>query len=337
MRKIVFSCLTIFLALVSVMILSIPQPVMEAVKTESTATVGGNYLLLGLDEAAGNTDAILLVHYDNKNGLVCMQLPRDTYLSSGRKNAKINGIFASCLSRGETEAEALRATATEISEALGVHFAGAAALHFSAVETIVDALDGVPLTVPFAMQYDDAAQGLHIRLEPGETVLSGKEAVQFLRYRTGYTEGDLGRTDMQKVFLAALFTRAAEKMTPLSLISLTTRMAGHMQISVDMHALFRVLTSMYENRDRLDTRFLTAPGAAILENGESGISYYVLNRAAMQSALVSCAFADESHFFDAQARFCKDNLHFRDVYYAGGYVARIYTMEQLKNMMIKKE
>jgi hypothetical protein len=64
----------------------------------------------------------------------------------------------------------------------------------------VDALGGVEMEVPIAMDYDDHAQNLHIHLKPGRQRLNGAQAVQFVRFRKD-GRGDLGRIERQKQFL----------------------------------------------------------------------------------------------------------------------------------------
>jgi sugar/nucleoside kinase (ribokinase family) len=80
----------------------------------------------------------------------------------------------------------------------------------------VDAIGGVEADVPFDMHYDDPAQGLHIHLEKGRQRLDGKAAEQFLRYRSGYATGDLGRVDARSGFLRTVLSQVKEKMTAAS-------------------------------------------------------------------------------------------------------------------------
>ena len=53
------------------------------------------YLVLGLDDANKNTDAILIAHYNGEaNTVTMLQIPRDTYCNYGRGQNKINGMLA---------------------------------------------------------------------------------------------------------------------------------------------------------------------------------------------------------------------------------------------------
>ena len=58
--------------------------------------------------------------------------------------------------------------------------------------------------VPQRMQYDDPMQDLHIDLFPGKQLLNGDKAEQFLRYRSGYANADLGRISAQQAFIKEL-------------------------------------------------------------------------------------------------------------------------------------
>ncbi len=59
------------------------------------------------------------------------------------------------------------------------------------------------------MKYDDnsANPPLHIDLKKGRQVLDGEKAIQFIRYRHGYVDGDLGRIKAQHQFLEALLKK----------------------------------------------------------------------------------------------------------------------------------
>ena len=71
----------------------------------------------------------------------------------------------------------------------------------------MDNLSGIEIDLPYDMDYEDSSQNLSIHLKAGKQTLGGKEALGFLRYRSGYVTGDLGRIDAQKLFLNAFINR----------------------------------------------------------------------------------------------------------------------------------
>jgi anionic cell wall polymer biosynthesis LytR-Cps2A-Psr (LCP) family protein len=58
------------------------------------------------------------------------------------------------------------------------------------------------------MHYTSKSQNYTIDLEKGKQVLNGNQAVQFLRFRSGYAEGDGGRMNAQKDFLTEAFKQS---------------------------------------------------------------------------------------------------------------------------------
>lgn len=164
-----------------------------------------NILLLGDND--GLTDTIMLASYDMKNQLVdVISIPRDTYYPregyNGAAAKKINSIYGS---------EGAVGTAKAVSDLLmGMPINYYAVIEFSDVEKIVDEIGGVPVNVPFTMKYDDPydTPPLHIYIPEGYQHLDGEHAVQFLRYRKGYAEGDIGRVKAQQEFVKSAVKQA---------------------------------------------------------------------------------------------------------------------------------
>ena len=82
-----------------------------------------------------------------------------------------------------------------------------AMVDYDGVSTIVDSMGGIPMDIPFRMRYNDPYDKppLHIDIPEGQQILDGEHAVQFLRYRHGYPEGDIGRVKAQQAFMKAAF------------------------------------------------------------------------------------------------------------------------------------
>jgi LCP family protein required for cell wall assembly len=91
-----------------------------------------------------------------------------------------------------------------ISEVLqGVQINYYAVIDYDGAAKIIDSIGGVEINVPRNMHYTDRKQDLYINLKKGKQVLDGDKAIQFLRYRKGYREGDLGRVKAQQNFVMA--------------------------------------------------------------------------------------------------------------------------------------
>ena len=167
-----------------------------------------NILILGIDSNGQNTDmwqgtrsdTILVVNIDPKtHSIKAISIPRDSkvYLPDNKGVQKINSAHA--LGGVNLVKKTLR-------ETFGIKIDKYVLIHDEAVEKIVDALGGIPIYVEKRMLYHDYAGKLHIDLEKGNTVLNGKQAVGYLRYRKDGL-GDIGRTQRQQWFMKSVFDR----------------------------------------------------------------------------------------------------------------------------------
>ena len=256
---------------------------MENVKADEAIDSGGrpygraNFLLLGEDRASGLTDVMMLVSFDIDGGQISVvQIPRDTYArypdSSHRKiNAAMNSLGG---------AEAL---CSFISDAMRIDIEGYCLIDLDAFSEIVDSIGGVEIDLPFDMEYDDPTQGLAIRLKAGRQTLDGDTAEQFVRYRSGYVRGDLGRIDAQKLFVSAFVKKVSEDMTAASAMKLVMSMLGDVDTNISIGRMTELIPLVFE-LEAEDITMLTLPGADI-RSQSSGAWYYVISRNATVRAL----------------------------------------------------
>ncbi|WP_051280763.1 LCP family protein [Anaerovorax odorimutans] len=170
-----------------------------------------NVLLMGIN--GHMTDTIMLGSYDMKNQRVdIISIPRDTYFpkegATTPASKKINAIYGRDGAVGTAEA---------VSDLLmGMPINYYAVIKYEGVSNIVESIGGVPVNIPFDMDYDDPRDKppLSIHFKEGPTTLDGKDAVRFLRYRKddkkgyGYTQGDVGRVEAQQNFVKSAFKEA---------------------------------------------------------------------------------------------------------------------------------
>ena len=160
-----------------------------------------NVLLLGINENL--TDTIMVASFDMKAKHVdVISVPRDTYYErpgyTKPAEKKINAAYkGSAVNTAKAVSDVL----------LGMPLHYYAVIKYDGVKNVVDAIGGVPMNVPFNMKYSDptADPPLYINIPKGEQVLDGEHAMQFLRYRSGYVEGDLGRVKAQQEFVKSAF------------------------------------------------------------------------------------------------------------------------------------
>lgn len=143
------------------------------------------------------TDTILYVNIVG-NSLTAVAIPRDLWLA-----ADVTRINAMYHYRG---AEGLRRSVEEV---LGVPVDHYAVIDIGIFESIVDALGGIEVNVPYRMYYRDSAAGLLIDLEPGPQRLSGEETAGFVRFR-GTPRADIDRIDNVKRVIYATVARVRQ-------------------------------------------------------------------------------------------------------------------------------
>ncbi|MEA4988709.1 MAG: M56 family metallopeptidase, partial [Anaerovorax sp.] len=160
-------------------------------------------LFMGAREADSgeNTpvDSFVLMGYETSTGnLNILSIPRDTVIKDETKDTKLGNYAA--LHSSEQVIQALN-------NILGVNISKYIKIDTAAFRDFIDAIGGISYDVPQDMYYDDPMQGLHIDLKKGLQVLDGNKAEMLVRFRKGYSEGDLTRIDVQKEVLVAILTQ----------------------------------------------------------------------------------------------------------------------------------
>ncbi|MFD6884474.1 LCP family protein [Rhodococcus sp. NPDC060084] len=207
-------------------------------------TPGTNWLLVGSDSRIGltpeqeqelatggdvgtdRTDTILLIHVPSGGGATTMvSLPRDSYVDvPGFGRDKLNASFA---------LGGPQLLVQTVEGATGVHIDHYVEIGFGGFASIVDAVGGVDICVPYPI--DDPLAGLS--LEAGCQELSGPEALGFVRTRATPL-ADLDRMNNQRLFLSALLGKATSPSTflnPFRAVPLATGAAGSVRVDEDDH------------------------------------------------------------------------------------------------------
>lgn len=175
----------------------------EAIVRSDSADI--KYILVcGLDKSENLTDVIMVLCWDTKkNTANILQIPRDTFTGYDVPTGKINAVYGSARS-GESKPLAL---CRRINSQFGLPIDHYVMINIDSFKEIVDALGGVEVDVIQTMYY----KGVYIY--PGTQVLDGKHAEVFMRFRKGYSTGDMGRVAMQRKFYAGL----AEELQDMSI------------------------------------------------------------------------------------------------------------------------
>ena len=255
--------------------------------TRDTESV--NFLVVGRDAESWNTDVIMIVNFNMREGsLSVMQLPRDTYIEADSKiHGRINTVMKSMRSRAYNEdptlsnEELLKAGMAGMCEllekSLCIQLDGYAHVDLAGFRGIIDAIGGVYMDVPYAMQYSDPDQGLYINLAPGPQLLNGSEAEMFVRFRSGYVQADIGRIDAQKIFLTALFKQLKTNLTVTTVPQIVEQVLKYVTTDVPLADII-IYAKELLGVDMNNVSMMTLYGTAT--QTETGAWYYVMNREA---------------------------------------------------------
>lgn len=238
-------------------------------------------LIAGTDEGGYRTDTMMLFSVNRATGKMSLvSIPRDTLIYCEYSVPKINSAYG-WASGGEAGMEQLLMRVEEI---IGFRPDGYVLVDLSVFEKLVDTMGGVTFNVPVDMHYEDPSQGLSISLTAGEQHLDGAQAMQVVRFRSGYVTQDLGRVETQRAFLSAALKQwtsfkglihlpaAFQLVLDASKTDLTTR-----------ELVWLCESAVLCSRGEIDTR--TLPGEA---SYIAGGSYYVLDAAGVCETINAC-------------------------------------------------
>lgn len=257
-----------------------------------------NILILGIDSNGQDTDmwegtrsdTILVVNVDPKtHSIKAISIPRDSkvYLPDNKGVQKINSAHA---------LGGVNLVKKTLKETFGIKIDKYVLIHDEAVEKIVDALGGLPIYVEKKMVYHDYTAKLHINLEKGNTVLNGKQAVGYLRYRKDGL-GDIGRTQRQQWFMKNFFDKLHSPQTITKIPEILNVANTHIKTDMSFYELSQY-AAMARSIDKNKIEIATLPGAP---NQRGYISYWILDPVKTQEVINRMIYRDkpilnEAHF-----------------------------------------
>ncbi len=195
-----------------------------------------NVLLLGVDagdptdkNAPKRSDTMVLASYDPVGKKVdLISIPRDTrVMIKGRGYDKI--AHAHAFGGPSLAMET-------VSNFLGVDVHYYFRIDYEGFKKVVDSLGGIRVNVPMDMEYHDPYDNppLHISLKKGWQTLNGEKAIQFVRYRKGYENGDIGRVEAQQAFMSAMIDKVLSAGTILRMPLLAQTLASHLSTNMGL-------------------------------------------------------------------------------------------------------
>ncbi len=295
---------------------------------------GENYLIVGFDDAAQNTDVIFILTLDYQNNTsTIVQIPRDTYFYSGKEQNRINRVYADFLNSGLSSKAAMKKTCELYASSLGINIDGFMAITTEAFVSVVDIIGGISINLAEEFTLRDSSGNIVCHLIKGENLISGEVAKTFVRYRENYAMGDLGRLDAQKIFINGFYKTVTENVSNLDLIK-----AGFSMLDgiVTDFSLADVIAAVVKRSSKFrdpDIYYMTMPGEPILDNG---VWYYILNKEAAKELSIRFLFADGNHF-DNEERFRnKSNTEAERIYLSSDFHYKVYKKDEVEDIIIKK-
>lgn len=246
-----------------------------------------NILVVGHDDAALLADVTMIVNINTtENSITVMQLPRDTFLSLNVPTNRVNAAFNTFYNQhyagsyDKTIPLAMEELEKMYEKSLCINIHHTAVLSLAGFRSIVNIMGGVGVYVPEGMYYEDPEQDLYINIPSGYQWLNGAQAEGFIRFRSGYSQGDLGRVSAQKVFVTALFDQAKNTIKNANVSVLTeiaTNISKYLTTNLSVSDLI-FYAKAFTNIDMNNIQMLTIPGNMVGE-------YYVVNRAGALNAI----------------------------------------------------
>ena len=222
-----------------------------------------NFLIAGTDKVADNTDTIMMVRFDvEAKEVKILNIPRDTMLDTSRNAKKVN---ASYMVGGIEQFE------KDVAGLVGFNVNRYIMIRLEGVEKLIDAIGGVDFDVPRNMNYEDPMQDLAIHLKKGYQHLDGGQALGLARYRYGYTNGDIGRIEVQQQLVKALAKQAMQPSNLLKLPSIVGLLMENVETDLTLPEMLWLANAAKDVKVE-DIQTDMVPGVAAMVDG---ISYWL--------------------------------------------------------------
>lgn len=224
-------------------------------------------LLFGISEREafndpGHSDTIMLALVDPEPvNVYLISVPRDAYVDiPGHGKGRINSAYP----RGG--AALLMET---LENWLDIDLYAYVSINFQGFIDLVDLVDGIEVSVPREMHYDDPVDGTSIHLAKGVRLLDGKDMLGFVRFRKGNDgihDSDYQRMERQQFALSLL----ADKLSSVRTLTRINRIMELLSVNVkttlkanELDALIKSFSSF--NINDLQTTSIEGGGHLINE------------------------------------------------------------------------
>ncbi len=298
------------------------------------------FLVAGVDDVSMSTDVMMLASLDTvNNAIYVVQLPRDTFVNAEvggfttvhRVNAVFTGEYNRQVNKGistkTAKTLAMQALCERLEKQLCMTIDEYVLINTSAFRSIIDAVGGIDFEVPFDMFYEDPEQDLYIDLKAGYQHLDGEQCEQLIRFRDGYSRGDIERMEMRADFMSALFgqVKANVNLDAMLKIIRDKALLQKMNTSMSLVDLLAYVKMVYTVKDGdMDIRTISGE---VVQNPKNGLwLYFVLNKEGALSDINECLNVYKTEIridnFD-KTGFFTDSLNTDNAYIHEFYISNI--------------
>ena len=202
------------------------------------------FVLLGVDakdvknSKGTRTDTIMVFKINFDTGAInLLSIPRDTRVLINGNMDKINHAHSN---------GGVKLTMKTIRDFLNLDIDYYVKVDYEIVKDMVDAIGGVEIDVPQKMEYieyDPSVPPLNINIKKGLQVLDGKNAHDFLRWRTnnnmtrGYPMGDIGRIQAQQYFMKELIKQTLKPKNIIKLPKLIEAYSENVETNIPLSVM----------------------------------------------------------------------------------------------------
>ncbi|MBN0045957.1 LCP family protein [Streptomyces actuosus] len=230
----------------------------------SDSRSGAGNAAYGRDSGTERSDTTILLHLAaGRRAATAVSLPRDLMVdvpsclrADGRRSEPMFAMFNYAFEMGGSAC-----TIRTVERMTGVRIDHHVVVDFSGFKKMVDALDGVEICVPHAIDDKDA----ELRLPAGRVTLDGEQALGYVRARKSLGDGsDTDRMDRQQRFLAALVNKVQSSgvlLNPVKLYPVLDAATSSLTTDPDLASLHGLYQLVRGVRDIPTERvqFLTVP------------------------------------------------------------------------------
>lgn len=220
-------------------------------------------LILGSDETSTSTssraDVIMLVRVDLENAVFTLvSIPRDTMISGSV--ASIQKINAEYTNGAATMVEA-------VSEFAGVDISHYVEVNFEGFKDVVNALGGVWVDIPEGFTTHNGKY----TFEAGEQLLTGAEALAYVRERYNVSGGDFGRAQAQRQVAEAIIEEVLD-CSVSELADVIDVLAESITTDLTTAEIVSYALALYDNVDDLTFYSTICPSYSLYVDGVSYVA-----------------------------------------------------------------